>query len=242
MIEDPTRPVLGGVIWEAAQTVWAYHQLGQETAPADVILALGCHDIGVADVAADLYREGLAPLVVASGGEHPATRAYLGGGEAVTYRSRMITRGLPPELILTETESRHTGENFTLTRDLLAARGIRPSRILVACMPYMERRAFATCRAQWLDVGIVCISSGADLGDYLELMWRRDAIPAADIIANMVGDLDRVFAYPALGFAVKQPQPAAVVAAFRVLVNAGFGAKCYSNGALPLASRSSVAM
>lgn len=225
MIEDPTRPAAGSAIWRAAETVWDYHQLGHTPGPAEAIIALGCHDIAVADVAADLYLEGLAPLIVATGGENASTRDLLGGGEALAYRERMISRGVPSNAILVETEARHTGENVTNSRDLLAAEGVKPAAILVACMPYMERRAWATCRSQWPEVDLQCVSTGATLGAYLDLMWHRDALPAETILANIVGDLDRIWRYPALGFAIEQPQPPETHNAFRHLIDAGYGTK-----------------
>jgi uncharacterized SAM-binding protein YcdF (DUF218 family) len=225
MIEDPTRPEAGSPVWRAAEVVWAFHQLGHAPGPAEVVIALGCHDIAVADVAADLHLSGLAPLIVATGGDNASTRALLGGGEALVYRDRMIARGVPTEAILVEQEARHTGENFTNSRDLLAAEGIKPRTALTACMPYMERRAWATCRSQWPEVELQCVSSGGSLGEYLDLMWRRDALPAETVLANIVGDLDRIWRYPALGFAIEQPQPPETLHAFRLLVDAGYGTK-----------------
>lgn len=225
MIEDPTRPETDSPVWQAAETVWAYHQLGHDPMPAEVIIALGCHDIGVADVAAHIYTRGLAPLIVATGGDNAATRTHLGTGEALAYRARMITRNVPAAAILTEENARHTGENFTNSRDVLAAEGIKPQQVLIACLPYMERRAWATCRSQWPEVDLSCVSSRAALGEYLDLMWRRDAISAAEIIANTVGDLDRVFRYPTLGYAIEQPQPPEITDAFHTLVEAGYGTK-----------------
>jgi uncharacterized SAM-binding protein YcdF (DUF218 family) len=225
MIEDPTRPEAGSPVWQAAEVVWAFHQLGHAPSPAEVVITLGCHDIAVADVAADLYLSGLAPLIVATGGDNASTRALLGGGEAMVYRDRMIARGVPREAILVEQEARHTGENFTNSRDLLAAEGIKPRTALIACMPYMERRAWATCRSQWPEVELQCVSSGGSLGEYLDLMWHRDALPAETVLANIVGDLDRIWRYPALGFAIEQPQPPETLHAFRLLVDAGYGTK-----------------
>lgn len=225
LIDDPTRPAVGSSEWAHAETIWDFHQLGHTPAAADVIVALGCHDIGVADTAADLYLEGLAPVVVATGAETPGSSGVLGGGEAVVFRERMIARGVPAAAILTETTATNTGENFTASRALIAAVGIHPASVLVACMPYMERRALATCEVQWPDVTARCCSSATSFTEYVELMWRRDAFPTRDIITNMVGDLDRVFRYPELGFASEQPRPPTVVAAFGALVDAGYGAK-----------------
>jgi len=223
--EDPTRPATTSPVWAAAEAVWGYHQLGQEIRPAEVILALGCHDIGVADVAADFYLQGFAPVVVATGGENAVTRDLLGAAEALAYRSRMIERGVPTEAILIEDTARHTGENFTNSRDVLAAEGIKPRTVLAVGMPYMERRAFATCRSQWPEVDLQCASSRAGLGEYLDLMWRRDGLAAEAVLANIVGDLDRIWRYPAMGFAIEQPQPPEILHAFRLLVDAGYGAK-----------------
>lgn len=223
--EDPTRPAATSPVWAAAEAVWGYHQLGQELRPAEAMIALGCHDIGVADVAADFYLQGFAPVVVATGGENAVTRDLLGTGEALAYRSRMIERGVPASAILIETEARHTGENFTHSRDVLAAEGIKPKSVLVVGMPYMERRAWATCRSQWPEVDLQCASSRAGLGAYLDLMWRRDGLAAEAVLANIVGDLDRIWQYPRLGFAIAQPQPPEILHAFRLLVDAGFGTK-----------------
>jgi uncharacterized SAM-binding protein YcdF (DUF218 family) len=222
---DTSRPPSGSTVWLAAETIWDFLRLGHTPAASDVVLALGCHDIGVADTAADVYKAGHAPLVVASGGVRPGTKDALGGGEAVVFRSRMIERGVPAAVIVTEERARHTGENFTFTRDLLTEAGRSPSSVLVVCMPYMERRAAAIAAVQWPEVEVRRLSSGAGLGEYTELMWRRDGVNAATVIANAVGDLDRIWTYPALGLSAVQPEPAAVRAAFEALVDAGFGTK-----------------
>jgi hypothetical protein len=92
-------------------------------------------------------------------------------------------------------------------------------------MPYMERRAWATCRAHWPEVDPRCTSTGQRLGPYADLLWRRDAVSAGEIIANIVGDLDRIDKYPALGYAVEQPMPEAVRGAFALLAGAGYDSK-----------------
>ena len=83
--------------------------------------------------------------------------------------------------------------------------------------PYMERRAFATCRKVWPGVQIVCASEPIDLANYINGIG--DAGPVPDM---MVGDLQRVIEYPALGFAVEQEVPGKVYAAFERLIDAGY--------------------
>lgn len=50
--------------WADARRVWDYHQMGHAPRPCSVAVGLGSHDLGVADTAVDLYKRGLAPLLV----------------------------------------------------------------------------------------------------------------------------------------------------------------------------------
>lgn len=53
---------------------------------------------------------------------------------------------MPAEVILTETHATNTGDNSTLTRQLLDGHGIHPRSATIICRPYQQRRAFATVR------------------------------------------------------------------------------------------------
>jgi len=61
-------------ILNLAETLWNYHHVHHVLEEADCIFALGSHDLRVADRAADLYLEGMAPLVIFSGGLGNLTR------------------------------------------------------------------------------------------------------------------------------------------------------------------------
>jgi hypothetical protein len=89
--------------------------------------------------------------------------------------------------------------------------------VLLISKPYMERRAFATCRKIWPEVQVVCASEPLSLPDYV------DGIGDPWLVLDMlVGDLQRVVEYPALGFAVEQQVPDRVHDAYRRLIGAGF--------------------
>ena len=57
-----------------ARVLWDYLRLGVPARPAECLLVLGGHDIGVASRTADLYGQGMTPLIVvqAGGGHLPA--------------------------------------------------------------------------------------------------------------------------------------------------------------------------
>lgn len=202
---------------EAISTVWGYHQLGHVPEPADVIWALGSHDLRVADRAAELWHEGLAPLVVMSGGLGNLTEGVFERPEADLFAARAAELGVPAEAIVCENRSSNTGENVTFTRALLDGRGIVVKRVLAVQKPYMERRAYATIRMQWPEVAVQVTSPRLGFHDYCGDTIRRE-----DVVHIMVGDLQRIMEYPKRGFMIEQEVPGGVVQAWEFLVSAGY--------------------
>ncbi|WP_129285147.1 YdcF family protein [Streptomyces sp. GZWMJZ-114] len=202
---------------QAAQLIWDYHHLGHEPRACDAAIALGCNDLGVSKYAADLYRAGLFPTLVFTGGNSPDTLGAFPRGEAVHFHEHALALGVPAPAMLLEPRAANTGQNIAFARETLAAAGVRPRSVLLVTMPYMERRAFATFRKQWPQVEVVCASDPLSFDSYLKAMGDERTV-----ISMMVGDLQRVRAYPELGFAVPQHVPEDVSDAYESLVRDGF--------------------
>jgi uncharacterized SAM-binding protein YcdF (DUF218 family) len=206
--------------WRHAELIWEYHRVHHRVRPCDVAIALGCNDIGVAAYSAELYHAGLFPALVFTGGNSPSTAEVFPRGEAVHFRERALELGVPDPVILVEPEASNTGQNITFSRRALEVNGIVPATVLLVCMPYMERRAFATARKLWPEVEVVCASVLLSLGDYV-----KETGDAGLVIDMMVGDLQRVMEYPKLGFAIDQEVPRAVRDAYESLVASGFDSR-----------------
>lgn len=206
--------------WRDAELIWDYHQMGHELRPCDVAIGLGSHDLGVASHAAELYHAGMVPLVVFSGGNSPTTTKLFPRGEAVHYREHAMSLGVPDDAILVEPNAANTGQNVSFSRAVLAAHGHSARSVLVVSKPYMERRAFATCRKVWPEVDVVCASEPLKFGDYVQSIGDEKLV-----IDMLVGDLQRVMEYPKQGFAAAQDVPAAIVAAYERLLSAGFDSR-----------------
>ncbi|MFF8691600.1 YdcF family protein [Streptomyces sp. NPDC015144] len=202
---------------EAAQRIWDYHHMRHEPRPCDAAIALGCNDLGVSTYAASLYESGLFPTLVFTGANSPATSNVFPRGEAVQFHEHARALGVPDHAMLLEPNAANTGQNITNSRDVLAASGIQPRSVLLITMPYMERRAFATCRRQWPEVDVVCASDPLSFDAYVKAMGDEEAV-----ISMMVGDVQRVLKYPELGFAISQYVPEDVHAAYESLVRDGF--------------------
>ncbi|MFE6412164.1 YdcF family protein [Streptomyces sp. NPDC057837] len=209
--------------WHQAKLIWDYHQMHHDLRPADAAIGLGSHDLGVATHSAGLYRAGLFPTLVFTGGNSPTTAKVFPRGEAVHFREHAIELGIPAEAILLEPNAANTGQNITLSREVLATAGIHPATVLLVSKPYMERRSYATARKLWPDVDIRCASEPLEFDDYLKSIGDEKLV-----LDMLVGDLQRVIEYPKLGFAIAQEVPEDVHAAYESLIRDGFTSRLIS--------------
>ncbi|GHE65822.1 YdcF family protein [Streptomyces vinaceus] len=206
--------------WADAEQLWEYQQMHHELRPCSVAIGLGSHDLGVAEVAADLYTRGMAPLIVFTGATSRTTRERMPRGEAEHYRERALELGVPDSAILVEPEARNTGENIRFSRSLLADKGVHIESVLLVSKPYEERRAYATARKVWPEVEVVSASAPMTLAEYV------DSIQDPRLVFDMlVGAQQRLLIYPQQGFMTHQATPPAVYAAYERLCSEGFASR-----------------
>jgi uncharacterized SAM-binding protein YcdF (DUF218 family) len=209
--------VLTEEVLRLAELIWDYHKLNHTLENADCILVLGSHDPRVAERGAQLWLEGYAPVIVFSGGLGNFTREMWTEPEADKFARIAREMGVPAEAILIENRSTNTGENLQFSLQLLASHGLDPASYIVVQKPNMERRAYATCRKYLPHQKLMIASPTLGFREY-----PTADIPLERVIHIMVGDLQRIREYPALGFQIPQEIPAEVWAAWERLVALGF--------------------
>lgn len=202
-----------------AELVYSYHHMGMALSPADVIFCLGSIDTRVAVRAAQLFLDGLAPLLVFSGNSGKLTRDVFDKPEAEIFAQIARDMGVPDDKILVEPAATNTGENVRFTYAMLEEKGMLPKSLILVQKPYMERRTFATFKKQWPDetAAITVTSPQLSFAEYPDQGNPRDLV-----INVMVGDLMRIEKYPALGFQIAQEIPPLVMEAADRLVAAGY--------------------
>ena len=210
MATDPEAIHLAKILWE-------YHHLQHKLEKSECILALGSHDLRVADRAAELYLQGWAPLIIFSGGLGNFTKDVWTEPEADQFERIAIKHGVPPEAILTENRSTNTGENILFTGRLLKDKKLDITHFIVVQKPYMERRSFATFKKHWPDKHLVVTSPQISFEDYPTAEISTDKV-----IDIMVGDMQRIKLYPDKGFQIAQPIPDEVWQAYERLIALGF--------------------
>lgn len=200
-----------------AKKLWDYHHLNHTLERSDCILVLGSHDLRVAERGAEVYLQGLAPVLIFSGGLGNVTKDIWTETEADKFSAIALHKGVPAEAILIENRSTNTGENILFTQQLLKERKLDPHSFIVVQKPYMERRSYATFKKHWPEKELQVTSPQIAFDDY-----PTEEIPLEKVINIMVGDLQRIKVYPQKGFQIPMDIPDEVWEAYEQLVKMGF--------------------
>lgn len=208
---DPDN--LTNEILEQAQILWDYLKLGQPLRKADCIIAMGSHDLRVAEYAARLVLEGWAPLLVCSGGLGRLTENVWTEPEARKFAWVAENAGVSSNRILIEEKSSNTAENLKFSHTLLNEHKIKAGSAILVHKPYMERRVMATVGVVWPELECIVSSPPFEF-----LVYPNQEIPMDDVIHIMVGDFHRIIVYAELGFQTPQEIPGNVMSAFNFLV------------------------
>jgi uncharacterized SAM-binding protein YcdF (DUF218 family) len=210
---------------QAAIIIWDYMHMHHELKKSDAILVLGNRDLRVAEYAAKLYLDGLAPILICAGSGtihdgKPGREKFVNTTEAEVFADIAIKNGVPKDAIIIENESQNTGDNYKFTINKLKERKINPKRIIVVQKPYMERRAYATGKIWLPDVELIMTSPSIPIEEY-----PYESVTKDYLLNSMVGDLQRIIEYPKKGFQVVQVVPADVLEAYEFLIREGYTEK-----------------
>jgi uncharacterized SAM-binding protein YcdF (DUF218 family) len=148
--------LLGGTL---AWCRWVYVQIESyanqdQAAPADAIGVLGAAEYdgrpspvyrARLDHALELYHRGIAPLIITLGG--PGGDQFTEGSVGEDY---LISKGVPEQAIIAETESRNTEESARRIAVIARVNGLH--RLVVVSDGTHMFRIHAICAAEGLDV------------------------------------------------------------------------------------------
>lgn len=202
-------------LYRHIETLWDYMQLKHELKPADCLFVMCSNDVRVAEHAAKLYHQKLAPLIVFSGGEGRFTDGLFENSEAETFAEIAKMSGVPNEAILLETESTNSGENVRFTEQRLKEEGKQCSSFILVQKPFMERRAIATFEKQWQSPYTQLQVSSAAL-PFFE--YINEDMPLMMVLEALMEDFSRVKSYPEKGFQTEQNIPQQVESSYQVLL------------------------
>jgi hypothetical protein len=209
-----------------ARMLWDYLRLGIPVEPAECLLVLGGHDIGVATRAIDLYLDGMVPFIVVTGGSRAVPDGSGFSTEADAIADILLSRGVPKEAMALERLASNTSENFWLSAELLRDLGMDPQAFVAVSKPYAERRIMATARRRWPGKSVSPTSEQIGFNDYCS-----GCIPVERILSGLAGEALRLDAYAATGLIDPgDPVPGRVLDAAHALQAGGFNSRAILDG------------
>lgn len=196
-----------------AALLWDFLSSGRLRQSSDAIVVCCSYDLRIADYAADLYHAAVAPAMVMSGKSGNWTRGLWSRPEAQIFGDRALARGVPAAAIVMEERATNFGENVRYSRSLIPD----ASRVLFLTKPNSVLRVALTVAVQWPEVDAAvdapCWKFPDDVSNVIGILG---------LIEEMVGDVDRIDRYPALGYQAAGDIPPEVRTAWHELKAAGF--------------------
>jgi uncharacterized SAM-binding protein YcdF (DUF218 family) len=196
-----------------AKVLWDYLASFRATAPCDAVVVCCSYDLRVCDYACTLIKSGLSSRLVLSGNTGNWTRHLWTRPEAEIFKERALANGVAESEILLEARSTNFGENVAFTRALLPD----ADAVTFVTKPAAVLRVKLTAQVQWPNIAhyVACP----------DIHFPQDVSPVIGIfgmINEMVGDIERIQRYPALGYQAPHELPQKVLDAWTYLVEQGF--------------------
>lgn len=204
---------------ELAKKLWNYMRLNDEIVKSDCILGLGCHDLNIPRVCADLYHKGLGDIIIFSGGLGKGTKDEFKKSEAEVFCDIAVQLGVPREKIYLETESTNTGDNFKFTAQLITDQNLKIDSFILVHKPYMERRSYAAFMANIKNKKCLVTSEDISFEDYMARQSPKEQEQTINILA---GDVQRMKIYAEKGWQIEQEIPDDIWEAMLELYRLGY--------------------
>jgi uncharacterized SAM-binding protein YcdF (DUF218 family) len=127
-----------------------YNYLSEEdkTEASDVIFVFGGgRSFAKADKAIELYKEGLAPVILFTGNRASYMKESERETEAERFANHAKKNGIPKHSIVEESKAINTVENAKFSMDLLNSLNIDRDKIIMISIPYHLKRSLYTLKA-----------------------------------------------------------------------------------------------
>lgn len=196
-----------------AKILWSYLSAHNYVEASDAIVVCCSYDLRVCDYACQLIQQGYSEQLVISGKHGNWTKHLWDVPEADIFTGRAVSNGIDKDRIIIETEAANFGENITFSRALLP----EANSVIFVSKPNSLLRVKLTAEAQWPEVNAFVSSPNIKFPDDVS-----NIIGVWGVISEMVGDIERILKYPAMGFQASHNIPGEIMDAWRYLVQQGF--------------------
>lgn len=172
--------------------------MDDEPEKADIIFVPGNGYPQMAEHAAQLYRDGYAPLIMPSGKFSVVAQGFAGvlakknrydknyHTECDFLTDVLLSNGVPDTAIIKEERATYTWENAKFSAELVKERGLKIKKAILCCKTHHARRAFMYYQKAFRDTKIIVCPSNAD--GITKDNWRQ----TEEGIDSVTGEMTRI--------------------------------------------------
>lgn len=196
-----------------ALTLWRYLTASPGYHQEGLLVVCGSYDLRVCDYACDLFKRHKFDRLLITGRTGNWTHHLWSETEARIFAKRARQHCIPDKSIILDTEATNFAENIRNARLLV------PSARKVTFITKLNsiRRVITTAPVQWPDANVR--ADGPPIRFPEEV---SNVVGVFGLIAEMVGDIDRLIKYPDAGFQVAIKVPDDVWTSYQYLAEHGF--------------------
>ena len=176
---------------EKSAELWRYMSSLNSQKKSDAIVVCCSYDLRVCDHACELIKAGLSKTLVISGNTGNWTKHIWSTPEAIIFRDRALSNGIDEKSIVIERNATNFGENISFSKGLLPNAKV----VTFVSKPSALLRVKLTAEAQWPEITSYVSCPDIDFPHEIS-----NVVGILGVINEMVGDIERVQKYPALGF------------------------------------------
>lgn len=210
------------IILQNAKILYDYLNINTKVEKSDIIVGLGCMDIGIPKECVKLYQNGYGNLIVFSGNVGKGTEGVLKITEAERFLNIALLNNIPKDKILLEKEATNTYENYKFTKKLLDDNHISYNKIIIVQKPYVKRRCLAIAEIEFPNKEFYITSENLSFEEFIEQSQNNKTMSIDDIIQELVGEINIILEAPKFQIQSTQIVPNEILKSYYLLLDMGY--------------------
>lgn len=165
-----------------AEIIYDYLNVRENVMSADIIIGCGCLDTSIVEECITLNKKLSPKYIIFSGYKGKGTYNKLKTTEAAYFKSLALSKGIPPEKIITEERARTTKQNIKKS-----LKKVPFSKVVIVHKPYVLKRCSLICNS--LNINYQVTSKDLSFKAFLTKVEKDKTMTQDDVLNELVGEI-----------------------------------------------------